>query len=150
VIAALFVATGGTYYGLDDVDPWDIQRDARLYAGPHPVVAHPPCQLWVNLAAVNWKRYQRELPAWYAGGDDGGCFASALASVRTWGGVLEHPAGSHAFARHGLPQPAQASTSARYGSPRMVTELASGRGCSTRAITCRRRCAGTRAQARRK
>lgn len=105
MIAALFVQTGGAYFGLDGVDPWDVARDARTYAGPHPVVAHPPCQLWVNLAAVNWKRYQRELPAWYPGGSDGGCFASALDAVCKWGGVLEHPAGSHAFAHHDIPSP---------------------------------------------
>ena len=39
-------------------------------------------------------------------GDDGGCFASALASVRKVGGVLEHPEASHAFAAHGLAAPA--------------------------------------------
>jgi hypothetical protein len=43
VIAALYVATGGCYFGLPDVDPWDVERDARLYPGPHPVIAHPPC-----------------------------------------------------------------------------------------------------------
>ena len=31
-IAALFVATGGVYFGLPGVDPWDEARDARLYA----------------------------------------------------------------------------------------------------------------------
>lgn len=41
MIAALFVETGGAYFGLPDVDPWDEPRDARKYAGPHPVVAHP-------------------------------------------------------------------------------------------------------------
>lgn len=46
MIAALFVQRGGVYFGLPDVDPWDEQRDARLYAGPLPVVAHPPCQRW--------------------------------------------------------------------------------------------------------
>ena len=56
-IAALFVATDGAYFGLPGVDPWDVRRDARLYDGPHPVVAHPPCQLWVNFAALNFKRY---------------------------------------------------------------------------------------------
>ncbi len=76
--------------------------DARDYTGPHPVVAHPPCNLWVNMAAVNWKRYGRQLPAWYPGGDDGGCFAAALRAVRQYGGVLEHPAGSHAFLHHTL------------------------------------------------
>ena len=43
MIAALYVETGGAYFGLEGVDPWD---EARRYAGPHPVVAHPPCQRW--------------------------------------------------------------------------------------------------------
>jgi hypothetical protein len=41
----------------------------------------------------------------HAVGDDGGCFASALASVREWGGVLEHPAYSKAWPAHGLAKP---------------------------------------------
>lgn len=102
-VAALFVANPGVYFGLPDVDPWDEARDARRYDGPHPVVAHPPCQLWVNFAALNYKRYggEHNRP-----GNDGGCFASALASVRRWGGVLEHPAYSNAWAAHGLTRPA--------------------------------------------
>jgi hypothetical protein len=102
MIAALFVQKDGAYYGIPDVDPWDEERDARLYPGPYPVVAHPPCQLWINYAALNFKRYggEHNRP-----GNDGGCFASALASVRRWGGVLEHPAGSKAWAAHGLPAP---------------------------------------------
>lgn len=102
MIAALFVAKGGCYVGLEGVDPWDESRDARLYAGPHPVVAHPPCQLWVNYAALNFKRYggEHNRP-----GNDNGCFASALASVRRWGGVLEHPASSNAWKAHGLQRP---------------------------------------------
>lgn len=106
-VQALFVDPAGIYPTLIDRDwCWDEARDARTYAGPHPVVAHPPCNLWVNMAAVNWKRYGRERPAWYPGGDDGGRFAAALKAVRTYGGVLEHPAGSHAWAHHGLPAPA--------------------------------------------
>lgn len=102
MIAALFVEKDGCYYGLDGVDPWPVDRDARLYAGPYPCVAHPPCQLWTNMAHVNFKRYggEHNRP-----GNDGGCFASALASVRTWGGVLEHPAFSNAWAAYGLPRP---------------------------------------------
>jgi hypothetical protein len=38
-------------------------------------------------------------------GDDGGCFAAALAAVRQWGGVLEHPWGSHAWPHFGLNRP---------------------------------------------
>jgi hypothetical protein len=102
MIAALFVQKGGVYYGLDDVDPWPEERDARLYAGPWPVVAHPPCQRWINYAALNFKRWggEHNRP-----GNDGGCFASALASVRKWGGVLEHPAESKAWPAHGLIEP---------------------------------------------
>ena len=104
-VAALFVETGGRYFGMPDVDPWDEPRDARKYDGDLPVVAHPPCFLWVNLAAVNWKRYQRQKPAWYPGGTDGGCFAAALAAVRRCGGVLEHPAGSRAWQSFMLKRP---------------------------------------------
>lgn len=108
-VAALFVDPHGIYPQLLGMNRcWDEARDARGYGSHYatelPVVAHPPCHLWVNMAAVNWKRYGRQLPAWYPGGDDGGCFASALASVRKFGGVLEHPAGSHAWAAHGLPK----------------------------------------------
>ena len=105
-VAALFVDPKGIYPELLGAERcWDEERDARLYPGLHPVVAHPPCNRWVNMAAVNWKRYGRQKPAWYPGGDDGGCFAAALAAVRRWGGVLEHPAASHAWAAHSLQIP---------------------------------------------
>lgn len=100
-VAALFVQRDGAYFGLDGVDPWDEARDARLYAGSYPVVAHPPCQRWGKMWAgqpLHIKRTgERKVK-----GDDGGCFASALASVRRWGGVLEHPWGSHAWKHFGL------------------------------------------------
>ena len=41
-------------------------------------------------------------------GDDDGCFASALASLRQFGGVLEHPAHSKAWDAFGIPKPAKA------------------------------------------
>lgn len=102
MIAALFVQENGCYYGLQNVDPWPESRDARKYDGDHPVVAHPPCQLWGALACVNFKRWggEHNRP-----GNDQGCFASALASVRRCGGVLEHPAKSRAFAAHGITKP---------------------------------------------
>lgn len=100
-IAALYVETGGAYYGLPDVDAWDEVRDARLYAGPHPVVAHPPCSTWCRLAKVNEARYG------HAVGSDGGCFAAALAAVDRFGGVLEHPAYTYAWGAYGLPRPSR-------------------------------------------
>lgn len=99
MIAALYVERGGCYYGLPDVDPWDRERDARLYAGPWPVVAHPPCARWCRLAGLVEARWGHKR------GDDGGTFAAALAAVRRWGGVLEHPAYSDAWVAFGLPRP---------------------------------------------
>lgn len=103
MIVALFVARGGPYYGIPDVDPWDEQRDARLYAGPHPVVAHPPCERWGRYWNGGPSAERRR-----ALGDDGGCFAAALAAVRRFGGVLEHPEASHAWREFGLVAPPHA------------------------------------------
>lgn len=103
MIAALYVMPNGAYSQVPGLDLWDAARDARQYAGPYPVVAHPPCE--------RWGRY------WFGGpsckvrkvkGDDGGCFAAALASVRKWGGILEHPAASAAWAHFGLAKPPRA------------------------------------------
>ena len=99
MIAALYVQPGGAYADVPGVDPWDEARDARRYEGPHPVVAHPPCNRWHQLSAVNHKRWGFEI------NEDGGCFASALNAVRKWGGVLEHPAETRAFKFHGIPEP---------------------------------------------
>jgi hypothetical protein len=101
-IAALYVQTDGAYFGLDAVDPWDEERDAREYAGPYPVIAHPPCKKWINLTLANFARWGGEHNRL---GNDGGCFAAALDSIREWGGVLEHPGSSHAWAHYGLTKP---------------------------------------------
>ena len=103
MIAALYVETNGCYAGLPDVDPWDAERDARRYGGHHRVVAHPPCQRWGRF----WHGSTRN-PHQFEKRDEGGCFAAALASVRRWGGVLEHPADSHAWAAFGLTPPPRA------------------------------------------
>jgi len=104
VIAALYVQPRGCYTDIEGVDPWDEARDARTYAGPYPVVAHPPC--------ASWGRYAKVTPESRALGpllgDDGGTFAAALASVERFGGVLEHPRDSKAWARYGLPVPSPA------------------------------------------
>lgn len=102
MINALFVQSDGCYSNDSRIDAWPESRDARLFDGNGPVVAHPPCQLWGALAAVNYARWG----GWHnRPGSDGGCFSSALSSVRRCGGVLEHPAKTKAFAAHGLPRP---------------------------------------------
>lgn len=108
MIAALFVATGGVYFDLPDVDPWDEKRDARRYYALHysfPVVAHPPCE--------RWGRYWGGGPMLHGTpkqkilGNDGGCFAAALDAVRACGGVLEHPEASHAWGAFRLAKPSK-------------------------------------------
>lgn len=101
-VAALFVETDGGYFGLPGVDPWDITRDARTYAGPLPVVAHPPCERWGRMWFGSPLKPDREK---YRLGDDNGCFESALAAVREYGGVLEHPEASKAWGHFNLNRP---------------------------------------------
>lgn len=102
VISALFVETKGIY-AEHGFDVWGVERDARTYAGPNRVIAHPPCERWGRYwSGGPSAKVRRKL------GDDGGCFASAIASVRRWGGVLEHPEASHAWRAFGLPKPPRA------------------------------------------
>lgn len=100
MIAALYVEKDGAYANLPGVDAWDEDRDARLYAGPYPVVAHPPCQRWGRF----WHGSTRK-PHQFELGADGGCFAAAIYAVRRFGGILEHPADSHAWGYFGLRKP---------------------------------------------
>lgn len=102
MVAALYIEPNGCYSKLTEIDLWDKSRDARLYNGPYPVVAHPPCQLWTRFAHVNFKRWggEHNRP-----GNDEGCFHAALQAVKTYGGVLEHPAYSYAWNHFGLLRP---------------------------------------------
>ena len=103
MIAALYVDPKGPYAGREDVELWDKDRDARLYAGPWPVVAHPPCERWGRYwgGGPMLARTPRQKTL----GDDGGCFAAALSAVRRFGGVLEHPEASYAWRWFGLHRP---------------------------------------------
>lgn len=91
-VAALYVDPGGPYPQLPGVECWDAQRDARLYEGPHPVVAHPPCGPWSRLRAF-CKHQPRD------------CALIAVDQVRRWGGVLEHPDASLLWPACNLPLP---------------------------------------------
>ncbi len=118
MIAALFVLKPGPYC-IDGIDVWDKERDARLYKGPHKVIAHPPCERWGRYwgggPMLHGTKNQKLL------GDDNGCFAHALWAVRMFGGILEHPEASHAFDFYGLPRPSLGWSQAdKYG----------GRSCS--------------------
>lgn len=93
-VAALYVDPRGPYPALRDVDYWTAERDARGYAGPYPVVAHPPCAGWGML---------RHLAANDNGRD--ACGPRAVGQVRQWRGVLEQPAHSQLWTHCELPRP---------------------------------------------
>lgn len=101
-VAILFAENCGIYERIPNVDIWDKYRDAKLYSGPYPIVAHPPCQLWTHLAEVNYKRYggEHNQP-----GNDNGCFKFAVDCLHRYGGILEHPALSRAWRQFNLIQP---------------------------------------------
>lgn len=93
-VAALYVDPRGPYPSMPGVDCWDESRDAKLYTGPHPIVAHPPCGPWGRLRFLC--KHQ-----------DASCAPRAVEQVRAYGGVLEHPADSLLFRRCGIPYPGE-------------------------------------------
>lgn len=95
-VAALFVRQDSIYKRMPGVDAWDIERDARRWPGGCPVIAHPPCRGWGKLSYFAKPRSgELELGPW------------AVAQVRRFGGVLEHPKDSKLWAAAGLPRPGQ-------------------------------------------
>lgn len=106
-VAALYVDPKGVYAGIPDVEVWDEARDARTYAGPWPVVAHPPCARWSLMGICRG----------YYDGADSGCFEAALKAVRQYGGILEHPAHSLAWRTFGLPTPPPIGWQGAIGDP---------------------------------
>jgi hypothetical protein len=130
MVAALYVEAGGVYSGLPCVDVWDEARDARLYDGPWPVVAHPPCGVWCQIAPLNEAQYGIKV------GEDEGRFAAALGAVDRWGGVLEHPAFTKAWRRYGLPTPARWGWSQNMAHPGWATQIDQATyGCPARKRT---------------
>lgn len=105
-VAALYIDPRGHYPRLPDCDCWPVERDARLYVGPLPVVAHPPCGPWGRLRHL----YK---------GNEHDCALRAVEQVRAFGGVLEHPAGSLLWEACDLPPP-QWHWAARLGYPLIV------------------------------
>lgn len=105
-VAALYVDSAGPYTLIEGVHCYagehavpslfspQCARDAMDYAGPLPVVAHPPCGHW---GLFSWNCKQPK--AWKDAGP------VAVQQVRRWGGVLEHPANSALWPACGLPGP---------------------------------------------
>lgn len=100
MVSALYIDPRGPYPRMADVDCWDASRDARIYAGPWPVVAHPPCGPWGALRHMRVPNRERRTT-------DATCGPIAVEQVRRWGGVLEQPARSRLWWHCGLPQPGE-------------------------------------------
>ena len=93
MVSVLFARADSCYKHLVD-DVWDIDRDARGYAGENPVICHPPCRAWGRLR--NWAKPRH---------DEKALALFAVEQVRRCGGVLEHPWGSTLWGAAGLPKP---------------------------------------------
>lgn len=117
-IAALYVCETGPYVTMPGVDAWTAARDAKLYAGPHPVVAHPPCGPWSRLSHLCHKQ-------------DRSCAPRAVVQVRAHGGVLEHPAYSKLFRALHLPWPDELPDE-HGGRTYEVNQMAWGHVCAKR------------------
>ena len=94
-VAVLYARQDSIYKALSP-HVFDIDRDARRYNGPFPVVAHPPCRAWGRL-----RTFAKPRP------DEKALGFHAVQVVRTWGGVLEHPAHSTLWQACDLAAPGQ-------------------------------------------
>lgn len=91
-VAILFARQDSNYKAMAGTDVFDIDRDARNFAGGMPVVAHPPCRMWGKL-----RQFAKGRP------DEKDLARFAVRMVREWGGVLEHPFSSTLWPDQGLP-----------------------------------------------
>lgn len=92
-VSVLFARSDSCYFNLVG-DVWDMERDARGYAGQNPVVCHPPCRGWGRL-----RHWAKPRP------DEKALALFAVDQVRRCGGVLEHPWGSTLWHAAQLPLP---------------------------------------------
>jgi len=95
-VAALFVRRDSIYKTLPGVECYDVDRDASLFSGGMPVVAHPPCRAWGRFRHLA-KPEPGELKA----------AMRAVLLVRRFGGVLEHPASSTLWNACGMRRPGE-------------------------------------------
>ena len=94
MVAVLFARADSIYKTMQGCDVWDIERDALKWPGGCPAVMHPPCRAWGRLRHfANPRPGEKESAIW------------AVNQVRTWGGVIEHPAFSSLWKTAQLPCP---------------------------------------------
>lgn len=85
-VAVLWVQRN-TIYKRFGLDLWGVERDANLYPGPGPIIAHPPCGPWGPLA---WSSKESKTHG-----------VRAMELVHQYGGVVEQPRGTQLYKQHG-------------------------------------------------
>lgn len=95
-IAVLFARADSHYKAIPCCDVWDEARDARKWPGGTPLIAHPPCRAWGRL-----RQFAKPRP------DEKQLGIDAVAHVRRYGGVLEHPDESTLFPHCRMPEPGE-------------------------------------------
>ena len=96
-VAALYtLPLSSPYLAIEGVDCWPAERNALLYQGPWPVIAHPPCAPWSRAVAHQLVPSLAQHLA---------LAKSAVLQVRRFGGILEHPARSMLWDVMSLPYP---------------------------------------------
>lgn len=96
-VAALYtLPLSSPYVAIDGVDCWPARRNALLYQGPWPMIAHPPCALWSRSVAHQAVPSLAQHPV---------LAKAAVLQVRRFGGILEHPARSMLWDVMSLPYP---------------------------------------------
>jgi hypothetical protein len=94
-VSILFAARNSVYKTIPGLDVWDEDRDALNWHGGNPGIFHPPCRLFSK-----WLRQFSKAPS-----SEKLLAHWAVDQVRTWGGVLEHPACSLLWDEARLPSP---------------------------------------------
>ena len=92
--AVLYARKNSIYKQYENLDVYDIDRDAYNFNASCPVIAHPPCRLWGKLRTFSKAPLIEKYTALHA-----------VTVIQQNGGVLEHPAFSTLWQAANLPQP---------------------------------------------
>jgi hypothetical protein len=92
-VSVLFASENSIYKQLNNIDVWDKDRNALLFRGDNPIIAHPPCRAWASLRHCAKPEPNEKDLAYFA-----------IEKVRLNGGVLEHPSKSTLWAIACLPE----------------------------------------------
>lgn len=86
-VACLWVQERSVYETFENTECWGRCANANLYAGPYPIIAHPPCGPWGNYRNKSHESIDHGI--------------KAMELVHRWGGVVEHPLSSPLFEIYG-------------------------------------------------